>query len=415
MSNLTNQLAVAEREDVARGIRELLATPLVTEQAKPEAFEVIRRRQVPIARWFDYHCGWTLVVEPRFGYARLAKVRTDHDATRPARRPRSGRAPFDRRRYVLFCVVAAELLSAPVTTVGLLADRVKQATAADPVVAAFDTASRAERMAYVDALRLLESHGAVTVVDGSTESFVDSAEAKVLYRVDSTLLMRLLSAPRGPSQLAMPADEISARWPELLDGLTRQRRYGLAADGKPTSSVQHNLWLRHSILRRLVDDPVVYRHELSEEQRAYLASPTGRQIVRRAAEQAGFVLEERAEGLLLVDPSGLATDSRFPDDSSTANVAGLMLLDTLLRARAGLAPEQLRATADELLRRFPRWAKTYRDADGTARLAADAVTALVRFGLAEHAGARVRALPAATRYAVADPRTKEPGGEGNRP
>ena len=54
---------------------------------------------------------------------------------------------------------------------------------------------------------------------------------------------------------------------------------------------------------------------------AYLGSPTGRQIVRRAAEQGGFVLEERADGLLLVDPDGIATDSRFPDDSATARVA----------------------------------------------------------------------------------------------
>lgn len=407
MSNLANQLVIAEREDVARGIRRLLATPLVTEQGMPEAFETIRRRQVPIARWFDYYCGWTLVVEPRFGYARLAKVHTRVDATRPARRLRSGRAPFDRRRYTLLCVVAAELLAGPVTTIGLLADRVQQATATDAVVADFDTASRAERMAYVDVLRLLESYGAITVVDGSTESFVDSTEAKVLYRVDHTLLMRLLSAPAGPSQLAVPAEEVATRWTGLLDSLTRQPRYGLADDGRPTSEVQHNLWLRHSILRRLVDDPVVYRADLTEEQRAYLCSPTGRQLVRRAADQAGFVLEERAEGLLLVDQAGLATDGKFPDDTSTANVAALMLLEVLLGAQAGLAPEQLHAEAGALLRRFPRWAKTYREADGPARLATDAVAVLTRFGLAEDTGARVRALPAAARYAVTTPRTND--------
>jgi hypothetical protein len=42
---------------------------------------------------------------------------------------------FDRRRYMLLCVVVAELLLVPVTTIGLLADRVVQATVADDALA----------------------------------------------------------------------------------------------------------------------------------------------------------------------------------------------------------------------------------------------------------------------------------------
>ncbi len=131
MSTLANQLAAVEREQVARAIRLLLARPLLTEGTDPAGFELVRRRREPLAQWFDYTCGWSLVVEPRRGYARLTKVRADPDGSRPARRARSGRAPFDRRRYVLLCVTAAELLSLPMTTIGMLADRVVQATSAD--------------------------------------------------------------------------------------------------------------------------------------------------------------------------------------------------------------------------------------------------------------------------------------------
>lgn len=400
MSNLGNQLAIAERDDVAKGIRLLLARPLITEQTDSEAFDLIRRRQIPIAQWFDYNCGWRLTVEPRFGYARLAKVHTHPDHTRPARRPRSNRAPFDRRRYTLLCVVAAELLSGPVTTIGLLADRVKQATATDPVLANFDPSQHQERKAYVDVLRLLESYGVLDTVDGSTESFIDSAEAKVLYRVDTTLLLRLLAAPSGPSQHTVPPEEINSRWPHLLTDLTRETRYGDAETSE--SSVQRNLWLRHSILRRLFDEPVVYRYELTEAQRVYLASPTGRQLMRQAAERAGFVLEERSEGYLLVDVDAIATDRKFPDGSGTASVAALLLLDMLVAAPAGLTTEQLRSEARTLLTNFPRWAKTYRDDDGPQRLVTDALAVLMAFGLVEHTGGRVRALPAAGRYAVTE-------------
>ena len=408
MSSLTNQLVLAEREDVARGIRLLLANPLMSERASPESFDLVRRRREAIRQWFDYYCGWALIVEPRLGYARLVKVRAAADPSRPARRPRAGRAPFDRRRYVLLCLAAAELLAVPVTTIGLLADRVRHASATDPVVAAFDSASRAERMAFVDVLRLLESYGVLEVVDGSTDSFVDSATAKVLYRIDSTLLLRLLAAPVGPSQLAVPAEEVPLRFGELLGLIARERRYGrTAGDGAdivPASDVQRNLWLRHSIFRRLADDPVLYLDDLSAEERAYLASPTGRQLLRRAADQGGFAVEERAEGVLLIDAEGLATDSRFPDDAGTAKVAALLLLDGI---ESTATIEQLRISAGELLARFPRWAKSYRDENGPAQLVSDALAVLTGFGLVKVAGGLVRALPAAARYAVGATRSTD--------
>ncbi|MFD9895160.1 TIGR02678 family protein [Amycolatopsis sp. NPDC059027] len=408
MSQLANQLVIAEKEEVARGIRQLLATPLVTERGQPEAFELVRRRREPIRQWFDYYCGWTLTVEPRLGYARLVKVRVATDPGRPARRLRSGRAPFDRRRYVLLCVVAAELLATPVTTIGLLAKRVSLAAGSDEVVAAFDTSSRGERMAFVDVLRLLESYGVIEVVDGTTEAFVESADAKVLYQIDATLLLRLLAAPVGPSRLAVPTDEVALRFEELVAAVSRERRYGLASgahdDTAKRSEVQRNLWLRHSVFRRLVDDPVLYFDDLSADECAYLSSPTGRQLLRRAAEQGGFALEERAEGVLLVDVDGIATDTRFPDDASNAKVAALLLLDALT---GPMTFEQLQAAAAELLERFPRWAKSYRGEDGVRQLTTDALAVLTAFGLAQLSSGLVRPLPAAARYAVRDARTSD--------
>ncbi|MFC9250482.1 TIGR02678 family protein [Amycolatopsis thailandensis] len=397
--SLTNQLVIAEREEVARGIRALLATPLIGERGSPETFDLIRRRREPIRQWFDYYCGWTLTVEPRLGYARLVKVRAAADPSRPARRLRSGRAAFDRRRYVLLCVAAAELLTVPVTTIGLLADRVARASAADDLVTTFEVASRAERLAFVDVLKLLESYGVLETADGDAESFVDDTTAKVLFRVDATLLLRMLAAPVGPSQLAVPADDVALRFEELLEAVSHEQRYGLSSgrheDTPSASDVQRNLWLRHTVFRRLVDDPVLYFAELTAEERAYLGTPTGRQLLRRAAEQGGFVLEERAEGVLLVDVDGLATDERFPDDGSNAKVAALLLLDALDEPRT---TDYLRNATAKLLKRFPRWAKTYRGKDGVRRLTVDALAVLRSFGLVRAEAELVRPLPAAARY-----------------
>lgn len=408
MSNLHNQLAAAERDEVARGIRLLLRHPLIIERAAPDDFELVRRRGQPIAAWFDYTCGWTLFVEPRLGYARLMKVTVANDASRPARRVRSGRAPFDRRRYTLLCVVAAELLAVPVTTIGLLADRVTQACAADEVLPGFDSSNRAERMAFVDVLRLIESVGAIEVLDGSSDSFLESAAAKVLYRVDAALLIRLLAAPTGPSTLGVPAVEVPPRFAELIDKLLRERRYGgrlETSDDEPdrevmTSSTQRTLWLRHSILRRLFDDPVVHRDEMSPAELEYIGSPTGRQILRRSVAQAGFLLEERAEGFLLIDPDAIATDTKFPDDSSNAKIAALLLLDRLVAAGAALSPSDLDAAIRDILQRFPRWAKGYQTDDGVPRLVREAVAVLTDFGLARQDDDGLVARPAAARYAL---------------
>ncbi|MET8990368.1 TIGR02678 family protein [Nonomuraea wenchangensis] len=381
MNGRANQLVRAEKEEIARAVRTLLGRPLVSRHADPAAFDLVRKRRRPLVQWFDYFCGWRLVVEPRQGYARLAKVSPRADATRPARRTRGSGAPFDRRRYTLLCLCAAELLAAPVTTVGLLARRVARAAAAEPGVPPFDPVRGEERAAFADALALLQQYGALTPLH---EPPTDDAD--VLYRADTTLVTRLLTTPVPPSTL-QAAD---------LAALTAEPRYG----GDDPTETQRVLWARHSLVRRLLDEPVVYHDDLTPDQYAYAASPTGRRTIRRAAEEAGFVLEERAEGFLLVDPDAIATDSRFPDDGSPAKVAALLLLDPLITG-GPLTAARLADEAAGLLRRFPQWARSYQSRDGAARLAADALEVLARFGLARRTGDRVTALPAAARYRVA--------------
>ncbi|MGH4013606.1 MAG: TIGR02678 family protein [Pseudonocardiaceae bacterium] len=406
MSTLGSQLDRIEAEETSRAIRLLLAHPLLTSSGDPTGFDLVRRRRDALTRWFEEHCGWRLVVEARDGYARLLKVRPEIDATRPLRRDRSTRAPFDRRRYTLLAIVCAELLATPVTTIGLLADRVAHATAAEPAIESFQTSRRPERAAFVDALKLLERAGALRALDGTAESYLDSDAAKVLFQVDTTLLLRLLAAPRAPSTVDFEPGDLDDG-DRGLAALTREPRYGAAPEGGEVADAQRNLWLRHSVTRRLLDDPVVYRDELTDAQLGYLASPTGRRLVRQAAEQAGFLFEERAEGYLLVDPDGLATDQRFPDDSSHPKIAALVLLDQLVAAGTAVPDTELAGRAATLLERFPSWAKNYRSEDGAARLAADAVDVLCAFKLVAREGqpghAAVRALPAAARFAVATP------------
>lgn len=412
-------------DDAARAIRMLLAEPLITAEADPNGYELVRKRRERLMQYFDNACGWKLIVDTRSRYARLVKVVDQPDVSRPARRRRSSKAPFDRRRYTLLCVICAELLTASATTIGLLAARTVEATTADPALDAFDPTQRFERSAFVDALKFLESAGAVASVDGLTDSYLDGADVKVLYRVDTSRLMALLAAPVPPSRLApapdpAPPDPAPTDLDRLIGELGYEQRYGDAADPAATvPDTQRNMWLRHSIVRRLLDDPVLYLADLTEAQRDYLASMSGRRFVRQAARDAGFELEERAEGLLLIDLDAIATQDRFPDDRSNAKQTALLILDLLVAAAMPVPLGDLVAWTARRLAEQPAWARSYQSEEGAPRLAFEAVGVLVDFGLvsrsretdqAGHDTELVVARPAAARYALAPEGTLDPGG-----
>ncbi|GGU26505.1 TIGR02678 family protein [Lentzea flava] len=356
MSRTGNQLARLESEEVARGVRLLLARPLLAAVHDPDGFDLVRRRREPIVKWFDYYCGWRVLVEPRAGYARLFKTTQRPDRTRPAR-------GFDRRRYTLLCLTCAELLSTTTITADALADRIEQTVALEDLPP-FDPDRRADRSAFADVLDFLEERGAVEN-DGTH------------LRSDPVIITRLLAAPVSPSTV------------DSIEDLTRETRYEAA---------HRSLWQRHSTMRRLMDDPVVYRDELTAGQLAFLTSPTGRKVVQTGIGLAGCTLEERAEGFLVVDADAIATDTRFPDDDSHAKVAALLLLDRLARGPA--TTEDLVEEARELLTKFRNWAKAYQSDGGAGRLAADGLALLEAFGLAREENGTVRRLPAAARYAV---------------
>lgn len=432
-----NRRVTQTRDEMALGIRALLTSPLLTREHDEVAFTAVRRRRTELIAWFDYFCGWTLTVEPRQGYARLAKVRSDdsHVATpRPARRVRGTGAPFDRRRYTLLCLAAAELTVVGRTTIGLLAQRVARTCALEEGIPDFDSSMRAERSALVDALLLLEDYGALTAVDGSTESYLAGDDALVLYRADTARLARLISAPVPPSGVGGDRPDPA--------GLLVEERYGPAVeetggpveaesrskpeaepaegtDGQPDepfseddamAAPTHNqrlLRARHHLMRRLLDDPVVYTADLSVAEAEYAATLTGRGLLRRAAAEAGFVLEERAEGYLLVDPQGWATDDVFPGEGNVKQTA-LLLLDVLLDAADPLTWSALVGEVEGLLERKPSWARSFRGEGGSERLTREALAVLVGHGLVrkapgphgEAAPPRYRPLPAAHRYAV---------------
>lgn len=412
MSNLQNQLVATETEEVRKAIRVLLRTPLIVRDSAPDDYDLVRRREIAVSAWFQNYLGWELRLHPRSGHVRLVKVAPPvlvPGDVRPARQHRSG-VPFDRHRYILLCVVAAELVARRVVTLSELAEAAAHSCSTDAALPPFDTRRHGHRRAFVDAVLQLEDAGILRAVEGRAESFTDDAATPVLYQVEQAGLFSLLAAPVGASSTAVDLDQDG--WlDDAVEGLLDEPTYGedyrdptrpdsgpLAPPQDDAARTRRNLWLRHSTLRAAFDDPALYRDRLSPAQRDYLDSISGREQLRKAAETAGFVPEARAEGYLLVDPDQISTDEVFPGNGAPS-VAALHLITVLANDPAGRSrTDLLRSAIADLLAANRGWARTYQDDDGPDRLLAEAIGLLGRHHLVTRDGDEVTVRPAAHRY-----------------
>jgi uncharacterized protein (TIGR02678 family) len=383
-------------------VRTLLAYPVVDSADDPDTFRQIARHAPWLAEYFETACGWALTVDLASGYGRLAKrAPAGPDVTRPLRRMRGQSAPFDRRRYQLLCLICAELVRHPVTTVGLLASAVGG-------TAGLETGKYGERSAFVDALLVLRSWGALQVEGGEVEAFLDNDRANAILSADTARLHRLIVSAVAPSTVPGDVD-----FTEAVDRLLAEPRYQSAQDGEASemSDEARNRRARHLLARRLLDDPVVYFEDLSGIERDYASSSSGKRWLRLQARDAGLSLEERAEGMMAIDTDGVATDMRFPAPAGNAHQLALLLADRLVettlsgtRQLTRLDPDQLQAEVAAIMARFPGWARGQREDGGPERLAREAVDLLVSFGLAfREPDGSVVARPALARYRTVEP------------
>jgi len=318
MSDFAENLA-AERRTATRL---LLRQPLVTVATHPDEFPLIRRHADELARQFSQVLGYRLTVEP--GFARVHKAGLGRDAGR--RLERGSGAPFTPRTYAYLALTLAALVTAPEQL--LLSEVVARtrAAAAEAGVDIGEPNRLTERRALVAALKQLMTWRVLAEDEGSVDSYAGNAEADALLTIDREIARRLVSGP--VSQAASPDDLIEK-----------------AADPGEAGP-------RHRVRRLLIETPVVYVDDLTEEERDWLRRSQRREQ-RILEDFGGLHAEIRAEGVALIDPEAELTDTQFPGTGTVA-WAALLLVGKLA---AELAPANGAASVaipdgriDELLR-----------------------------------------------------------------
>lgn len=398
MTAVVDTIERAAAADRRAAIRRLLAQPLVGQREDPEVWSSIVRHARDLAGWFADHTGWQLVVDASGGFARLHKTPAHPDTTRPATTARRDRRPFDRRRYVLMCLALAALDERPgQTTLQQLVDAITSRSQQIDGVTAYDGTRHGDRRALVDALRLLAELGIITQRDGDTDRYARSGAGDALYDIDDRRLSQLVAAPSSPSLVDGPGDLPVEVYPDTDEG--------------------QRLRARHRVMRRLLDDPVVYLEDLTDRERDWLMHSLGH-VHAVLEHDVGLVLERRAEGAIAVDPDRELTDETFPDGNSTVKHAALLLAEVLTdRVRGVRAPDDgpgsvpvvphveaidlVQELIDGIGRRCG-WSAAYLDDDrGADRLAADALGLLERFGLVAAGDGGWEPRPAIARFAPA--------------
>lgn len=394
-----------QHDEFRRALRGLLMRPLMAPGHAD--FPAVRRQAERLREWFAREAGWPLHVD-REG-ARLFKRPADlGDPTR-------GLPDYDRRRYVLLCLVCAVLERAdPQITLRLIGERIVQ-QAADPALEAlgftFTLRSATERRELVVVCRTLLEQGVLERVAGEEENFVHDSgwqQSDALYDVHRRLLADLLAAVRGPS--TWRAEEAPAD--------TEARLRALVAGFVVDSEQGRRDAMRHHLTRRLLDDPVLYADTLDEDARSYFVNQRG-VLAGRLCEAAGLIAEQRAEGLALADESGQLTDVAMPAEGTEAHVT-LLVAERLARRLRG-ARAAVRVGEDEIalfLRdaagRYGRyWRKSARAPGAERELAGIAVERLYRLGLLTRAAGAVYPLPAIARFSLGQ--TEVRGASGTEP
>ena len=396
-TSIGQQQARHQHDEFAAALRALLMSPLMTTQHVE--FAAVRRHADALRTWFAREAGWPLHIER--DCARLFKRPADlEDATR-------GLPLYERRRYALLCLACAVLeRSDPQITLRLLGERLLS-LAAEPSLAAlgfaFALQAQHERRELVAVCRSLLEFGVLERVAGDEEAFVrsgaDSGEAMhdALYDVHRRVLAGLLAAVRGPSTWA--AEEA----PVSID----ERLQSLVAEHVPDSDEGHRTALRHHLSRRLLDDPVIYSETLPDELRAYFTNQRG-PMANRLCEATGLSAEQRAEGLALVDDSGLLTDVAMPAEGTEAHVT-LLVAEHLASQTGAVQEAAVAAFVAGVRERYGRyWRKSARETGSEHELAAIALERLHKLQLILRVEDTARALPALSRFSVGEAEIRRP-------
>lgn len=351
--------------DLRDAARYLVAHPLVLAEHEPEMFLLIRRYEQRLDRWFTQRFGYRLQVTT--DTARLFKS-TVVASRRPLRTASKQSRSFSIREYTMLALALAACAAGRGVT--SLRDLIHEIRSAATDAGVRLTEEYADRRALVTALRWMVGNGVMKEMHDSVYRYVSDSEADAVLQIRSDRV----------ALLPMP---VLARSETVADVLDRSDQ------GLSTRARMRSL---------LLEEPVIYRHDLTDEQWTTL-----RQRLRVESsifdEMFGLHIETRSEGVAAIDPQNQLTDSRFPRPHTVGHAALLLIVRLIATDRTSIewnSVTEVVASLAEEHRRY--WSQ--RLAGNLDLLTRKVLELLQDHRLVEMTDDIVHLLPAAWRYSV---------------
>ncbi len=356
------------KESRKRCIQALLNRNWITKQDDPELFGSIRAQYQELRDWFGEYCGFALLLNRQF--AKLEKS--------PGRAQTwMGFENFSEPRdYALFTYCLWYLEGKNEMDQFLLTDMVEEIReylAGQDVF--LDWTLYAHRLSMARALKQLKALGALTAVDGDESDWARTGhEHNVLYESSHLTRYVLRRFPRDLTTYGSLAAFEDGAYPDTPEGQLKKRR--------------------HHVYRRLLQEPVVYDRQWSEEERYYVRTQR-HTILENLANFAGLEGQRYREGLLFYYPEASGEMYLFPTGRGVSDIV-LLLAGELRRmhargeggihieedGRVGLTTAELEGLLLRLKEKHKLlWSLQHRQAR-SSELAAEVLAHLEEWGLA---------------------------------
>ncbi|SDW30683.1 TIGR02678 family protein [Amycolatopsis xylanica] len=356
--------------DLADCARRLIARGRLLAEREPELYRAAVRGRAELAGFFASELGWSVDVLEPADMVRLHKRRVDVPSQRGPRLRRDGRESNNtapRLVLILTALACEQLWRRPRMTLNDLLQAVAQVCAEDseqgllprlPVVPGDGVSKRealANRQSLVDALRILEADGTITiegdldraVADNASDGVVAASRDRLAAKFSSLSpsLLKLTQLPPNRHAAALTSDQLLEDEEPADEPGTR---------GETTMR-------RRRAIRRLVDDPGA--DPVLDE---YLQTSTGRNRALNVLHALKLVGTVRHDWWQVSDPTGLGSTLDFPNGRRNERQAALALLDHLGnraliddRSERPLAISEIVELFEQVRVRLPRWASAY--------------------------------------------------------
>jgi uncharacterized protein (TIGR02678 family) len=192
----------------------------------------------------------------------------------------------------------------------------------------------------------------------------------------------------------------------MIDKTTLQDRIeSMKAAARPVGEEPRSRELQYRLVRRMLDDAVMYLDDLNEHEIDYFRHQRTR-LLNELETATGMVPEVREEGVALLDADGDLSDFRLPEQGTRGHA--VLLISEWLAGRdddtamSAVTLTELTAQVQILAEEHQaHWRKGVTDTGGVEHLVAEVVRIMESLRLVLVRGSRIVPLPAIARYRLA--------------